>query len=75
MSCDCHTIGGPFIGADPNCEAHGHAAAEEREAMELRISELEAEALQLRDRLEQAIAVACSASNDAERALREADLL
>ena len=45
MSCDCHTIGGPFIGADPNCEAHGHAAAEEREAMELRISELEAEAL------------------------------
>lgn len=36
MSCQCHTIGGPFIAEDPNCVIHGWARGDrERQASEL----------------------------------------
>lgn len=38
--CDCYTIGGPWIGANPNCPRHGDAAVAERESRENKITEL-----------------------------------
>lgn len=39
MSCECYTIGGPWVDCDPECPEHGYAARERAE----RTSELEAE--------------------------------
>jgi len=33
-NCECFRIGGPFIGADPNCPAHGTQATDRRERIE-----------------------------------------
>lgn len=34
MSCQCNTIGGPFIAEDPDCPAHGTAAQERHTQIE-----------------------------------------
>jgi len=31
MGCQCHQIGGPFIGADPSCPRHGDGGTAELE--------------------------------------------
>lgn len=44
--CDCYLIGGPFIGADPNCPLHGtEATLKDKDFQELmdRVSTLEKE--------------------------------
>ncbi len=58
MACDCYQIGGPWIGADPNCEAHGTEAVAERKRQEdreaekdARIEALEREVASLKERV------------------------
>ena len=56
MSCDCFRIGGPFIGADPDCAEHRPGGlldqAEELQTQEQRITDLEAEVALLKSRLD-----------------------
>lgn len=33
--CDCHTVGGRFIGADPDCPVHGVHATQQADRVEL----------------------------------------
>lgn len=40
MSCDCYTIGGPFIAEDPDCPEHGWEAQKERERNEIKLEGL-----------------------------------
>lgn len=42
FGCDCFRIGGPWIGANPQCPRHGDAAVAEQTAREARISQLRA---------------------------------
>jgi uncharacterized small protein (DUF1192 family) len=48
--CECYVIGGPFIGADPECPAHGDEAtrrADRIDELEQRIAALEERILEL----------------------------
>lgn len=46
MTCECYHVDHP--GADPDCPAHGVIATQERQALEDRIAELEAEVARLK---------------------------
>jgi hypothetical protein len=35
MSCECYTIGGPWVTYDPNCPKHGDDAREEEKRIDL----------------------------------------
>ena len=73
MSCECFLIGGPFIGADPDCEIHCQGGYEDR------ISELEAENESLRQALKRIAPTSCPRCGDrsiqqiARDALREGE--
>lgn len=46
--CQCYTIGGPFIGADPDCAVHGDDAQSRDRALDSRLDELHEEIALLR---------------------------
>lgn len=46
MSCECHTIGGPWVDADPECPEHGYEARQRAITM----SKLEEENERLKQR-------------------------
>ena len=49
--CECYEIGGPFIGADPDCPTHGIEAQLERERFQLHDEEREARIQALEERV------------------------
>lgn len=51
MSCECFKIGGPFIGADPECPAHGIEAQAEQVAREKAAADVEARLTALEQRV------------------------
>ena len=54
MSCQCFQIGGPFIGADPNCAHHGTEAMEREnrtDNIEERLARLEKENEELKQKV------------------------
>lgn len=46
--CQCYTIGGPFIDADPDCAVHGDDAQSRDRAVDARFDELHEEIALLR---------------------------
>jgi|688.fasta_scaffold200156_5 hypothetical protein len=41
FECDCYKIGGPFVGADPNCPTHGTQADERQKRIDKLRDQLE----------------------------------
>ena len=51
MGCECYVIGGPWIGADPDCAAHGDEAVARAKEQENVIESLRNEIAELRTRV------------------------
>jgi len=51
MGCRCYEIGGPFIGADPDCPAHGAEAQAEQARREATATDQDARMAALEQRV------------------------